>query len=90
MATDSTGSVKAALWAFLGFAFLSWLLSIIGLGGGCPAWRFAPQWKVDVLFHTCKPKAVERKLVCMTAWSVGPLSLEVQQQRAQLAAGSGD
>lgn len=30
---DSTRAIKAALWAFLAFAFASWILSIIGLAG---------------------------------------------------------
>jgi hypothetical protein len=30
---EGTGSIKAALWAFLAFALVGWILSIIGLAG---------------------------------------------------------
>lgn len=33
MAKDSTTAIKSALWAFLAFAFVGWILSIIGLAG---------------------------------------------------------
>jgi len=44
---DSTRAIKAALWAFLAFAFASWILSIIGLAGASRFGRVADrasQW----------------------------------------------
>lgn len=34
---EGTGVIKAALWAFLAFALLGWVLSIVGLAGAS-AW----------------------------------------------------
>lgn len=44
---DSTRAIKAALWAFLAFAFASWILSIVGLAGAGRLGRVADRALVN-------------------------------------------